>query len=68
MYEETRDELQRARRELLKNAKMPSATLAAQAILKRVETERDTALFDLRNAMADRDSFKERLKVSSVLH
>ena len=63
LYEETRDELQRTRRELLKSTKAPNVSLAAQTILKRVENERDTTLFELRNVTNERDSLKERLKI-----
>lgn len=65
LYEETRDELQRTRRELLKSPKAPNVSLAAQTILKRVENERDTALFELRAATNERDSLKERLKIAT---
>ena len=65
LYEEMRDELQRSRSHELKVTcnKAPNVSLAAQAILKRVESERDTALFDLRNAITDRESYREKLKV-----
>ena len=65
MYEETRDELQRTRRELLKSPKAPNVSLAAQTILKRVENERDTTLFELRNITNEKDSLKERLKITT---
>jgi hypothetical protein len=65
MYEETRDELQRTRRELLKSAKAPNVSLAAQTILKRVEIERDQSLFELRNAVNERDSLQERLRIAT---
>ena len=64
MFEETKDELQMTRRDLLKNSKGASASLAAQAILQRVETERDNAYYEARNLANERDSLKERLKVS----
>lgn len=70
MYEETKCELQRVRKELINSkgsvaAAQSNVSLAAQAILKRVETERDTALFDLRNAISERETFKDRLKMTS---
>lgn len=65
MYEEARDELQRTRRELLKSPKTPNVSLAAQTILKRVENERDTALFELRSISNERDSLKERLRITT---
>ena len=79
LYEEARDELQRSRSHDLKVSchhvpnvvsschHAPNVSLAAQAILKRVESERDTALFDLRNAITDRESFREKLKVRFFL-
>ena len=63
MFDETQNELQMTRRDLLKSTKGASASLAAQAILQRVETERDNALFEIRNLSNERDSLKERLKV-----
>ncbi|XP_052721802.1 testis-specific gene 10 protein-like isoform X2 [Crassostrea angulata] len=65
MYEETKDELQRVRRELVKSPKSPKTSLAAQAILRRVETERDDALQDLRRMTTERDSLRERLKIAT---
>ena len=65
MYEEARDELHRARREMLKGAKTSNASLAVQTVLKRVESERDSALYDLRNADSERDSLRDKLKVKS---
>ena len=38
-------------------------SLAVQSMLHRVESERDTALFDLRNIVKERDSLVERLRV-----
>ncbi len=69
LYEEAREEVQRTRCHDLKISchKGPNVSLAAQAILKRVESERDTALFDLRNAITDRESFREKLKVKHFL-
>ncbi len=64
-YEEANDELQHTRHELLKNAKNQNISLATQAILKRVETEREAALFDLRNAINDRDTYKDRLRMAT---
>ena len=65
LYEESRCDLQNARRELIKCAKNSNASLAMQTVLKRVESERDTALFDLRSVTNDRDSFKERLRLTT---
>ena len=63
MYEETKEELQHARRELLRSPKAPKTSLAAQAVLRRVESERDNAIAELRNMTVDRNSIRERLKV-----
>lgn len=64
LYDETREELHNVRKELLKCAKSSNVSLAAQAVLKRVETERDTAIYDLRNVCNERDTYKDRLRVS----
>ncbi|PAA88260.1 hypothetical protein BOX15_Mlig021784g1 [Macrostomum lignano] len=65
LLDDTNDELHRARRELLASPSQPKVSLAAQAVLKRVETERDDALADLRRMMTERDSLRERLKVAT---
>lgn len=65
IYFQTKDELQRVRRELVKSPKSPKTSLAAQAILRRVETERDDALQDLRRMTTERDSLRERLKIAT---
>ena len=57
-------ELQRLRRELVKSPKSSRASVVAQSILQRVELERDEALADLRRMVTERDSLRERLKVS----
>lgn len=61
---QTKEELQRVRRELVRSPKSPKTSLAAQAILRRVENERDDAMSDLRRMTTERDSLRERLKVS----
>ena len=58
-------ELQRLRQDLVKSSKSSRASVAAQSILQRVELERDEALADLRRMVTERDSLRERLKVSS---
>lgn len=60
---QTKEELQKARREIIRSPKSPKTSLAAQAILRRVENERDDAVTDLRRVTTDRDSLRERLKV-----
>ncbi len=63
LYEECKEELHATRRELMKNnSKSSNVSLAAQAILKRVEKERDNAVFDLRNVITERETLKETLK------
>ncbi|XP_076808298.1 centrosomal protein of 135 kDa-like isoform X3 [Clavelina lepadiformis] len=63
LYEQTNDELQRLRREYVRSPKSPKASLTAQAILRRVENERDTSIADLRRMTTERDSLRERLKI-----
>ncbi|XP_076070631.1 centrosomal protein of 135 kDa-like isoform X3 [Mytilus galloprovincialis] len=65
MYDETKDELQRIRRELVRSPKSPKTSLAAQAILRRVENERDDGISDLRRMTTERDSLRERLKIAT---
>ncbi|XP_052078400.1 testis-specific gene 10 protein-like isoform X3 [Mytilus californianus] len=65
MYDETKDELQRIRRELVRSPKSPKTSLAAQAILRRVENERDDGIADLRRMTTERDSLRERLKIAT---
>ena len=65
-YTQTKDELQRLRREVVKSTKSPKVSLAAQAVLRRVETEREDALNDLHRTQTERDSLRERLKVVTI--
>ncbi|XP_067662962.1 centrosomal protein of 135 kDa-like isoform X1 [Haliotis asinina] len=65
MYEETRDELMRLRRELVISPKSPKPSLAAQALLRRAENERDDVVADLRRLTTERDSLRERLKIAT---
>ena len=60
---QTKAELQKVRRELVQSPKSPKTSLAAQAVLRRVENERDDAMADLRRMTTERDSLRERLKV-----
>jgi len=65
MYEETKDELMKVRRELISSPKASKTSLAAQAILRRIENERDDASADLRRMTTERDSLRERLKIAT---
>ncbi|XP_070554439.1 centrosomal protein of 135 kDa-like isoform X2 [Ptychodera flava] len=65
LYDQANDELQRLRREVIRSPKSPRASLAAQSILRRVEHERDETLADLRRMTTERDSLRERLKIST---
>lgn len=65
MYEEAKDELHKVRRELVRSPKSPKTSLAAQAVLRRVENERDDAVSELRRMTTERDSLRERLKIAT---
>eukprot|EP00057_Strongylocentrotus_purpuratus_P011253 XP_011665727.1 PREDICTED: testis-specific gene 10 protein isoform X5 [Strongylocentrotus purpuratus] len=65
LYQQANDELQRLRQEVLKTPQSSRASLAAQSILRRVENERDDAVADLRRITTERDSLRERLKIST---
>ncbi|XP_076467897.1 centrosomal protein of 135 kDa-like [Babylonia areolata] len=65
MYQETKEELMHVRRELISSPKSPKTSLAAQAVLRRVENERDDAISDLRRMTTERDSLRERIKIAT---
>jgi hypothetical protein len=46
----TKEELQKARHDLLQSAQTPKVSLAAQSILRKVENERDSGLFNPLNS------------------
>ena len=50
---------------MIRSPKSPKTSLAAQAVLRRVENERDDALNELRRVTTERDSLRERLKVKN---
>ena len=56
------DEIQRLRRQV-SQARSPSPSRAASAVLTRVESERDEALADLRRANNQLDNLEDKLKV-----
>ena len=60
---QTKEELTRLRRDVVRSPKSPKTSLAAQAVLRRVENERDDAINDLRRMTTERDTLRERLKV-----
>lgn len=68
LYEEAKDELARARRDAVRSPKSPKASLAAQAVLRRVENERDDAASNCRNLTVERDSLRERLKIATDMN
>lgn len=51
---------------MLRSPKSKRSSVAAQSILRRVESERDEASADLRRMTTERDSLRERLKVSAT--
>ncbi|UJR35224.1 hypothetical protein I4U23_027990 [Adineta vaga] len=65
LYEQAKDELQKARLELLQNSQTPKVSLAAQSILRKVENERDSALVEARTTASERDSLRERLRIAT---
>lgn len=65
MYQETKEELMQARRELIASPKSPKTSLAAQAILRRIENERDDVIADLHRMTTERDSLRERIKIAT---
>ena len=49
----------------VRSPKSPKTSLAAQAVLRRVESERDDALASSRKVMTERDTLRERLKIAT---
>ncbi|XP_063300718.1 testis-specific gene 10 protein [Pelobates fuscus] len=64
LYDKAQQEVTLLRKELIRSPKTPKACVTAQSILRRVESERDSAISDLRRMTTERDSLRERLKIS----
>lgn len=62
LYEQATDEIQRLRRQV-SQARSPSPSRAASAVLARVEAERDSALADVRRVNMQLDNLEDKLKV-----
>ncbi|CAM4475362.1 unnamed protein product [Leuciscus chuanchicus] len=65
-YQQAQEEIAALRREVMKSkaARGPKSSVTPQSILKRVEAERDGATTDLNRMTTERDSLRERLKIS----
>ncbi|XP_030634826.1 testis-specific gene 10 protein [Chanos chanos] len=65
-YQQAQEEIAALRREVMKSKATRGAknNVTAQAILKRVEAEQDEAAADLHRMSTERDSLRERLKIS----
>lgn len=49
----------------MRSPKSPKTSLAAAAVLRRVENERDDAMADLRRMTTERDTLRQRLKIAT---
>ncbi|XP_072513169.1 testis-specific gene 10 protein isoform X1 [Salminus brasiliensis] len=65
-YQQAQEEIADLRRMVMKSktSRGPKSSVTAQSILKRVEAERDEAVTDLHRMTTERDSLRERLKIS----
>ncbi|XP_062302777.1 testis-specific gene 10 protein isoform X2 [Osmerus eperlanus] len=65
-YQKAQEEIAALRREVIKSksTRVGKGCVTAQSILKRVEAERDEAVSDLHRMSTERDSLRERLKIS----
>ncbi|XP_060755499.1 testis-specific gene 10 protein isoform X1 [Neoarius graeffei] len=65
-YQQAQEEIAKLRRDVLKSMESQGSkyNATAQSVLKRLETERDDAMSNLHHMSTERDSLKERLKIS----
>ncbi|KAA0701470.1 Testis-specific gene 10 protein [Triplophysa tibetana] len=65
-YQQAQEEIAALRREVMKSrtTRGPKSSVRVQSILKRLEAERDEAAADLHHMTTERDSLRERLKIS----
>lgn len=52
---------------MVRSPRSPKTSLAAQAVLRQVENERDDATAELQRITTERDSLRERLKVLAIV-
>ncbi|XP_071602205.1 testis-specific gene 10 protein [Heliangelus exortis] len=64
LYEWAQKEISRLHQEVIKCPRTRRSTVTAQAMLRHVEIERDTALSDFQRMTTERDSLREQLKIS----